>query len=440
MVITGYTWFAILFLLAYGVCDWLVRRKSAEKLKASLRYSVTFNTDEVFRGEYLYIDQVIENVSDRTIPFLKIETLLPEGLSIVLVETAADRAAADRVDEPNAASPKKPKKRRRDETVHSAESLWSLAPHSRITRRWRVLAETRGRYMATDVQVLVISNDALGMGAYSITPELTPSGGHTVLVLPQAAEWLSGMAPADALTGTGTVPHGLIQDPMAVAGVRPYDAHDPLNMIDWKQSAHTGSLMVRKTEAVENDAFNIVLNMQSKLEEPRPSDLSSPWHVEEAITVCASLLDSAVRRNIPVRLIANTPPDPLVERGVPGGPMRDDERGRQIFCSEEFRGGDATMEAYRLLADLPLVRSVPAEALSDDIIANPEYYIRGGNVLFVTPYLDARMVAAYERLRSMGVRVIFYVITTEHHATTLPDEGDIYFKPTGAKGGVGYGY
>ncbi len=437
MVLTGYTWFAILFVLAYGVCYLLYRRKAAEKLKASLQYSLSFDTDEVFRGEYLYIDQVIENTTDHTIPFLKIETLLPEGLSIVLVETAEDRAAEQKRITVRA---DRSKKRRHDETVHSAESLWSLAPHSRITRRWRVLAEKRGRYTASDVQVLVISNDAIGMGAYSIAPALTPGGGHTLLVLPQAAEWLSGMAPTASLSGTGTVPHGLIHDPMAVAGVRPYDPHDPLNMIDWKASAHVGSLMVRKTEAVENDAFNIVLNMQSKLEEPRPDDLASPWHVEEAITVCASLLDSAVRRNIPVRLISNTSPEPLMGRGVPGGPIRDDEVGKHIFCSEEFHGGEATMEAYRLLADLPLTRSIPAEGLSDDIIANPEYYMRGGNVLFVTAYLDARMVAAYERLRSRGVRVIFYVMTTEHHAKTLPDEGDIYFKPTGHMGGTGYGY
>ncbi len=407
--------------------------KSAEKLKATLRCSLSFDSEEVFRGEYLYVDQIIENTSSRTIPFLKIETLLPEGLSIVLMESAEDRSAEGRGE-------RRKTRRRRDETVHSAESLWMLPPHGRITRRWRVLAEKRGRYTAADVQVLVISNQVLGSGAYSITPNLTPDGRQTVLVLPQAAEWLAGMAPAAALSGTDTVPHGLIHDPMTVAGVRPYDHHDPLNMIDWKASAHVGSLMVRKTEAVENDAFNIVLNMQSKLEEPRPHDLASPWHIEEAITVCASLLDSAVRRNIPVRLIANTPPAPLAERGVPGGPMREDARGSQIFCSEEFHGSEATMEAYRLLAGLPLVRSIPAEGLSDDIIEHPEYYARGGNVLFVTPYLDARMVAAYERLRERGVRMVFFVMTTEHHAQTLPDDRDIYFKPSGAKGGIGYGF
>ncbi len=426
MTITGYTIAAILFLLAFGVCDLLTRRKAAEKLKEAIRYSLSFDTDEVFRGEYLYIDQVIENITDRTIPFLKIETILPEGLAIVLTETEA--------------APSRKRIVRRDMSVRSTESLWALAPHSRITRRWRVLAVERGSYLASDVRVLVISNDPLGQGAYSITPTPETGGRQKLLVLPQAAEWLAGMAPAPSLSGTGTVPHGLIHDPMTVAGVRPYDPHDPLNMIDWKQSAHVGSLMVRKTEAIENDAFNIVLNMQSTLLEPRPDDLSSPWHVEEAITVCASLLDSAIRRNIPARLISNTPPERLAERGTSGGPLRDDEVGRQIFCSDEFHGGEATMEAYRLLASLPLERSVPAEGLSDDIIANPEYYIRGGNVLFVTAYLDARMVEAYHRLRSRGVRVIFYVMTTEHNAQTLPDEGDIHFKPKGHRGGADYAY
>ena len=68
-----------------------------------------------------------------------------------------------------------------------------------------------------------------------------------------------------------------------------------LNTVDWKQSAKLGRMVVRKTEAIQNDRYNIVLNMQSTLIEPDPQTLSSPHYIEECITICTSLLDSAVR-------------------------------------------------------------------------------------------------------------------------------------------------
>ncbi len=412
-------WIAILFFLAFGAAYLLARRQGGSYLQSTLVYHVAFCTDEVMRGEYFYLDQTIENNSDRTVPFLRVETLMPEGLTILL----------DTSEKING---------RGDEMVHSTEALWVLHPHCKVTRRWRVVARERGEYTTRDVQMIAISNDPIGMGAFSVA--LDPADmveGH-LLVLPAAAEWMVGMAPAPAPSGTTTVPHGLIHDPMSIIGVRAYEPYDPLSMVDWKQSARLGHLMVRQTEAVVNDSFNIVLNMQSVLLE-KDSGITTPALIEDCITVCASLLDSSIRRNIPVRLIANTDP-----AGMEGAPLRPSGVGRQLFCSEEFRDGEGSMEAYRMLARIPMTRSVAVEAMLDDMVKNPWDYARGGNILFVTAYLDSRMVNAYRILGEQGIKMRFYVMTTDHRTgggeqLPLPEE-DVIFKHTGWIGGVRYGF
>ncbi len=411
-------WIAILFFLAFGAAYLLARRRGGSELSSTLVYHVSFSTDEVMRGEYLYLDQSIENISDRTVPFLRVETLLPEGLSILL--DTSEKVSG-----------------RGDEAVRSTEALWVLHPHCKVTRRWRLVAGERGAYTTRDVQMIAISNDPIGMGAFSVALEPADMAQGYLQVLPAAAEWLTGMAPAPAPSGTTTVPQGLIRDPMSIIGVRDYEPYDPLSMVDWKQSARLGHLMVRQTEAVVNDSFNIVLNMQSVLLEAEHV-ITTPALIEDCITVCASLLDSAIRRNIPVRLIANTDP-----AGMDGAALRPTGVGKELFCSEEFRDGEGTMEAYRMLARIPMTRSVAIETVLDDMVENPWDYARGGNILFVTSYLDSRMVNAHRMLAEQGIKMRFYVMTTDHHTgggeqLPLPEE-DVFFKHTTWIGGVRYG-
>ena len=126
-------WIALLFFLAFGGAYLLNRRRGKKRLEQSLEYRFAFSTDEVFHGEYLYLDQVVVNTSEHTVPFLKLETLMPEGLKIVL--------------NPSTEAGKK------TGAVHSAESVWMLPPHSQVSRRWRILAEKRGIYPAERVEM-----------------------------------------------------------------------------------------------------------------------------------------------------------------------------------------------------------------------------------------------------------------------------------------------
>ena len=72
------TWLILLFFAVFGVAYLLRRRRGKAELEAALEYRFSFEADEVFRGEYLTLCQTVINRSARPIPFLKLETLMPD--------------------------------------------------------------------------------------------------------------------------------------------------------------------------------------------------------------------------------------------------------------------------------------------------------------------------------------------------------------------------
>ena len=241
------SWFVIAFLLAFTAAYFLQKKKWRTVMEKNLTYSFEFSTDEVFVGEFLYLDQVVANNGDRPISYLKMETLLPPGLKVVLASEEA---------------------KGKDELVQSVQSVFILPPHGQVSRRWRIVTETRGHYTAQTVQMHVISHDAIGMATYSMRMEPTVSVKDHLTVLPVAAEWITQMALAPSYTGERNTTKGLVQDPLSICGFREYQPTDPLNMVDWKQTARMGEMMVRMTDIQQNDSYHIVLNMQSIIIEP----------------------------------------------------------------------------------------------------------------------------------------------------------------------------
>ncbi len=408
-------WIAIIIAVAVILTCLDARRNVKKTADKTLKYHFEFSTDEVFEQEYLYLIQEITNESERDISFLKTETLMPEGLRIVLVEDGKLYSG-------------------NDTECQSVQSVFQLPAGSTVRRKWRVLAQKRGVYRAEQVQMIGIYNDPLGMTATSHQLQ-AESGGHAhLVVLPRVKEWITHMALSPTYAGERILPRGLIHDPMSFCGVRDYEPRDPLNTVDWKQSARLGRTVVRETEYQYNDSYNIVLNMQSMLIEPNPPEIAIPPYVEDCISVCASLLDSAVRRDIPVALIANVP---TVEQY--GHPLsEEDETGMQIFCSEEYRRQAQVIRAYRMLAALPMQMTVSIENLLDDMIARPHLYERGGNIILVTAFLNERMIGFHRAMRERGIQVIFFVATTYNNALKIPSDVPVYYRVTQWIGGVGH--
>lgn len=393
------------FALAAAISYVIERMYSRRHQFDTVTYHVSFSCDELFEGEYLYLIQTLTNTGELAIPMLKAEVLLPEGLQFVLSNSSSLHSG-------------------KDDCRQSVESVFVLPAGSSVTRRWRIIANKRGVYKTNDISLITVGNALFGNAAFSVKMKAPEDEGDRVVVLPCASETIVDIALNAAYSGIRTAPRGVISDPMSVCGVREYHPDDPMNRIDWKQTARMGRLMVREQEYQIRDSFNLLLNMQSLLIEKNFPQISAPSYIEDAIGVCASLLDSAIANDSPIFMVANAPPT-----GKGECLLESDEVGEQLFCSDEYRRHDEVMLAYRMLAFLPMQISIPIEKVMDDIVTRPELYARGGHLVMVTAYLDERMLQFHRIMMERGYKVIFFVLSTGHNLMEVPPDMDVYYRP-----------
>ena len=220
----------------------------------------------------------------------------------------------------------------------------------------------------------------------------------------------------------------LLTDPLLKAGVRDYVPGDPMNRINWMQTAVRGSLMTNLEEFTNRHQFNIIMNMQARdIEKVIPGPPSNRAPVELCMTVVASILDGVAGESIPVRFICNTPPEQFGD-DLNAARGEGDTVGEKVFVSPVFRGTPSVIGALRMLATLELMISVPTEKMLDHILANPFAYTSGGNMIFVSSYLDERMINFTYAMRRMGITVIFYITSTSINAHIIPEDIEVHFR------------
>ena len=95
--------------------------------------------------------------------------------------------------------------------------------------------------------------------------------------------------------------HRLYEDPTRIAGVRSYQAGDPLNRVHWRASARTGTLHSKVYEASTVAGATIVLDFHQASHDPR----HEPVRSELAITTAASLAHALYQMGQQVGLITN---------------------------------------------------------------------------------------------------------------------------------------
>ena len=117
------SWLFLTFIAALGIAYLITRRRWKKHLDSALEYHFEFGSSEIFEGEYLYLDAVVVNKTDKEISFMKLEMMLPEGLHVVLTGDGESK---------------------KDELVRSVQSVWMIPPFGQISRRWRLIADKRG--------------------------------------------------------------------------------------------------------------------------------------------------------------------------------------------------------------------------------------------------------------------------------------------------------
>ena len=386
---------------------------------SNIEYSATLSSGEVFEGDDVYLYEEIRNVGALPMPYIKIDTDLPEGIVFTLLEST--------VHDKGGVFSKNSKSRddglRKIKHTASIQSLFVLRPYACIRRRWRLTCKKRGDY--TLAGVLATASDILGIGVHSKFIELSNKERNRLIVLPRPEDLAGNYTSSRYLCGdiiSNTCP---VTDPLRLCGTRDYLSQDPMRLINWKSTASHGKLMVNVEEKTVRHRFSLLLNMSSRQIEKTdiPSDSGA---IERCITLCTSILDRIAAEDVPVRFFANYPPELMKEFG--GEAVSDDEIGSKVSRCGPFRGSRDMIYALRMLAMLQMKISTPIDRVFDHIISHPELYRENENMIVVTSYIDRRMMNLRDALANEGVRVIFYVATTRNEVGALSEAEDVYFR------------
>jgi len=366
----------------------LYSRRSFDKME----YNVYLGAEEVFEGEDVFLYEELTNNKTLPIPSARIDTSLPEGLKFRLHDT---------------------KQSSNKEVFRDyVQSVFTLKTRQKVRRRWRVYCAKRGVYSLSGA--IMVTNDLMGTSPQSKRLELKPGKKTTVTVLPKTIDLEKHFTSSFYTNGDIIVRRSMLTDPLIIGGTREYTPNDPMNRINWKSTAVHGDLMVNIEEHTQRHSFNIILNMQSRPIETHPDTPSEPKTVELCITVCASILDIMSYEDIPVTVFANTTPE-----------NPDDE---DMLVSRQFRGKQDMINALRMLAGLEMKITCPADKMFDRIIENPTYYSDGGNMIVISSYIDERMIIFHDILEKRGIRVIFYVTSSNQNAMVVPENIEVFYK------------
>ena len=129
---------------------WLYRRH----MRQGLSYTVRLSTEEAFEDEDIFYYDELVNDKLLPIPFLKVNSDLPQGLYFHFLDAAADG------------------KEFRESHEAQVQSIFVLQPHQKISRRWRVTCKKRGVYTMGDA--VLVTNDLFGMNTASFSASALP--------------------------------------------------------------------------------------------------------------------------------------------------------------------------------------------------------------------------------------------------------------------------
>lgn len=225
-------------------------------------------------GDEVEVALTVENRQPLPLPWLQIEDEYPEALPLQ-GGTAARKTASERM------------------VVASRFGVWA---YQRVRRRVRVRCEARGAWRFGPIQLSI--TDPFGM----LTLEKRLPAVSTLVVYPLVAPLERFGLAAQSLFGERKSPRRLLEDPLRVAGVRPYMPGDEPRRIHWKATAREGELRSKVYEPATRHTLAIFVDVRTYQRTLYGYD---PLLAELAIAAGASVAHWGLEQGYAVGLFAN---------------------------------------------------------------------------------------------------------------------------------------
>ena len=173
--------------------------------------------------------------------------------------------------------------------------LLMLKPRGRRTVFYQLECNQRGYHQ---IGPLVVETGDL-FGLHRRYRVLTSP--HFLLVYPQVVPLEGYDLGSRRPIGEVRITHRLYEDPTRIAGVRRYEAGDPLNRVHWRATARTGLLHSKVYEPSTVAGASIVLDFHQAAYDPH----HEPYRSELAVTTAASIAHAVYEMGQQVGLLSN---------------------------------------------------------------------------------------------------------------------------------------
>lgn len=123
-----------------------------------------------------------------------------------------------------------------------------------------------------------------------------------LIVYPEVKPLSQLIMPFKSIQGEMSVRRWIIPDNIAVIGAREYTPYDSFNTIDWKATARTNNLHVKKLDYTADLSAIILLNVQTSDIYWQNVDIEL---IEKGIDIAASIADKAIEEKLEVGYSSN---------------------------------------------------------------------------------------------------------------------------------------
>jgi uncharacterized protein (DUF58 family) len=382
---SGLLAYAMYVLLAMLVISRFLARSWIGKLRATRRCGPL----EAEVGETLAVTVSVENTGWLPVPWVVLEDVLPR-------QALAQRPPRLRV---------KGKRMR----------ISMIGVRGEATLPYKLHLDRRGYYQIGPL--VMESGDLFGLHRrYRVETE--PS---FLLVYPRTAPLPGYDIASQRPIGEIRLTHRLYEDPTRIAGVRRYEAGDPLNRVHWRATARTGWLHSKVYEPSTIAGATILLDFH---EASYPSR-GEPLRSELAVTAAASLAQAVSEMGQQVGLVTNGR-DAADRIRVEGwehdfrtrrtaqetAAMRDrDDRLRPVVV-ETGRGADQLLRLRQALARVELTDGLTFAQLVGETASRLP---RDATVVGVLGAVPSEAALALGNLRRQGFAVVAVLIGFDQH-------------------------
>ncbi|MCM3783332.1 DUF58 domain-containing protein [Neobacillus mesonae] len=330
-----------------------------------ISYLREFGKNQCYAGDQLEMVEKISNEKKLPVPWLRLEAMMPASF---LFHTGEEMGIS------------------KGDIYQNHQSLFSLRPYTRITRRHFFTCQHRGVYQLETVTMT--GGDMLGV--YSQVEKHPVSA--QITVFPALLNNHEMPSSYEVWQGELEVSRWIVEDPFLIQGVRDYGESDPMNRIHWTASARTGKLQVYKQGFSSDPKSFIIFNIQESSEMWKV--VTKPEMAERGLSYAATAVSYAAGRGLKTGFIHNAF-------------ASDSESLVRIDADYGLLHTEFIMQA---MAEIKLKCLMPMEQVLRD---EADRQLESGDrqdYLLITPFVSTAMEEQLSRLRRSGNQVsVMYV-------------------------------